>query len=361
MSKGSPLRPHGKLQNISVGAPMDLITIDILSGLPVASDGSKYLLVAVDAFTKWIEDYPLPDQESHTCMTALYNGFFSRFSLPRQLHSDQGRNFESSLVQELCGIAGVCKTRTTPFHPRSDGLTERANRTVLQMLRATTSQHPQEWPSKIPAVLAAYRMTEHSSTHVFPNRAMLGREVLLPATLIAAPPTEIRPSLPYNTRFQNNIREAHQRVRDALGASARTMKNYFDRRVRTLTFAVGQTVWLYWPKPLIRQQRRKLTQLWTGPWIVEKFISPIVVQLSHPLNRKRQTVHVDRLVPCLTPSELPDPVVESEPETKLPGSAPILPPAYDIFVDTADAGDASHPQLKETRSGRTVRPPLRFT
>ena len=92
--------------------------------------------------------------------------------------------------------------------------------------------------------------------------------------------------------------------------------NYFDRTVRNLTFAVGQTVWLYWPKPLIRQQRRKLTQLWTGPWIVEEFISPIVVQLSHPLNRKRQTVHVDRLVPCLTPSELPDPVVESEPETE---------------------------------------------
>jgi len=101
--------------------------------------------------------------------------------------------------------------------------------------------------------------------------------------------------------------------------------------------------------------------LWTGPWIVEKFISPIVVQLSHPLNRKRQTVHVDRLVPCLTPSELPDSVVESEPEMELLGSAPVLPPAYDILVDTTDAGDASHSRPKQTRSGRTVRPPLRFT
>ena len=144
MSKGSPLRPHGKLQNISVGAPLDLVTIDILSGLPIASDGSKYLLVAVDAFTKWIEAYPLPDQEAHTCMTALYNGFFSRLGLPRQLHSDQGRNFESSFMflgARTAWYYGVCKTRTTPFHPRSDGLTERANRTVLQMLRATTSQH----------------------------------------------------------------------------------------------------------------------------------------------------------------------------------------------------------------------------
>jgi len=63
MSKGSPLRPHGKMQNILVGAPLDLVTIGILSGLPTASDGSKYLLVAVDAFTKWIEAYPLPDQK----------------------------------------------------------------------------------------------------------------------------------------------------------------------------------------------------------------------------------------------------------------------------------------------------------
>ena len=166
-------------------------------------------------------------------------------------------------MQELCGIAG--KTRTTPFHPRSDGLTERANRTVLQMLRATTSQHPQEWPSKIPAVLAAYRMTEHSSTHVSPNRAMLGREVLLPATLIAAPPAEIQPSVPYNVRFQNNIREAHQRVRDALGASARTMKNYFDRRIKGQVFTVGQTVWLFWPKPLIRQQKKKANTVMDWP------------------------------------------------------------------------------------------------
>ena len=113
--------------------------------MPTASDGSKYLLVAVDAFTKWVEAYPLPDQEAHTRMTALFNGFFARFGLPRQLHSDQRRNFESSLVKEQCEIAGVNKTRTPPFHPRSNGLTERANRTILQMLRATTSQNPQEW------------------------------------------------------------------------------------------------------------------------------------------------------------------------------------------------------------------------
>ena len=187
---------------------------------------------------------------------------------------------------------------------------------------------------------------------------MLGREVLLPATLIAAPPVEIQPSVPYNVRFQDNIREAHQRVRDALGASARTMKNYFDRRIKGQAFTVGQTVWLFWPKPLIRQQRKKLTQLWTGPWVIERFFSPIVVQISHPLTRKRQTVHVDRLVPCLTPTELPDAVVEPEFEQAKP--TPVLPPAYNPTPYTAVAENVPQPQERRTRVGRTVRPPSRY-
>jgi len=78
-----------------------LVAVDILSGLPHADDGSVCILVAVDYFTKWVEAYPLPNEEAATCMRVLFNQFFSRFGLPAQLHSDQGRNFESKLVQEL--------------------------------------------------------------------------------------------------------------------------------------------------------------------------------------------------------------------------------------------------------------------
>ena len=100
---------------------MDLVAIDILSGLPATADGYKYLLVSTDYFTKWLEAVPLCDAEASTCMRALYSAFFIRFGLPRQLHNDQGRNFESKFVAELCSITGINKTRTTPFHPRSDG------------------------------------------------------------------------------------------------------------------------------------------------------------------------------------------------------------------------------------------------
>jgi len=104
---------------------------------------------------------------------------------------------------------------------------------------------------------------------------MLGREVLLPASLIVAPPEENLPQSGYVQEFQDNLRQAHQQVRQALGTSAVAEKTYFDRRVKSYSFSVGQRVWLYWPRPLVRQKHRKLTHLWFGPWVITSFRSPI--------------------------------------------------------------------------------------
>jgi len=79
------------------GAPLDIVAIDILSGLPTMPDGLKYILVVTDYFIKWDTAFALPDAEASTCMRAMYDGFFSVFGLPCQLHSDQGKNFESKL------------------------------------------------------------------------------------------------------------------------------------------------------------------------------------------------------------------------------------------------------------------------
>jgi len=179
VSRSPPPRARGEMVKVTAAAPMDLVAVDVLSGLPQSDDGSTCMLAAVDYMTKWAEAYALSNEEASTCMTALYNGLFSRFGMPNRLHSDQGRNFESKLFSELTKLAGIRRTRTTPFRPRSDGQTERMNRTILAMLRATAYDNPSDWPGKLPAIMAAYRMTPHSTTGVTPNYAMLGREVRL--------------------------------------------------------------------------------------------------------------------------------------------------------------------------------------
>ena len=281
-SKTQPTRPKGKLQKVITGAPMDIVAIDILSGLPVTPEGYKYILVVSDYFTKYSRAFPLVDAEASTCMRAIYDGFFALFGLPRQIHSDQGKNFESKLFQELCDLSGVQKSHTTAFHPQCDGQVERLNRTLLQMLRTTVQDNPHSWPQRLETLMAAYRMTVHKVTGVTPNMAMLGREVLFPATLIARPPEEAsRTAVPFVSNLRDTLREAHERVRQATQSTARTQKRYYDKRSAGHSFREGQKVWLFWPKPKQRQKFHKLVQQWDGPWTILKFKSSVVVEIHH--------------------------------------------------------------------------------
>ena len=85
-----------------VGAPMEQIALEILAPLPVTLQGSEYILVISDYFTKWTECYVFSNQEATTVADKLVNEFISQFGVPRQLHSDQATNFESNVMAEIC-------------------------------------------------------------------------------------------------------------------------------------------------------------------------------------------------------------------------------------------------------------------
>ncbi|GFT03904.1 retrovirus-related Pol polyprotein from transposon 412 [Trichonephila clavipes] len=99
--KGPKIRSRGKLHRYNVGAPFERIAFDILGPLPRTASGNKYLLVVMDYFTKWPEVYPIPDQEAPTVAEAVVQHWISRYGVPLQLHSDQGRNFVSAVLKGL--------------------------------------------------------------------------------------------------------------------------------------------------------------------------------------------------------------------------------------------------------------------
>ena len=139
------------LKQYAVGAPMERIAIDILGPLPETPWKNKFILVVSDYFTKWTESYPLPNQEATTVAEKLVNEFICRFGVPRKLHSDQGRNFESKVFAEICKLLDIEKTRTTPLHLQSDGQVERFNRTVVKMLRGKIREDQKDWDLQLPA------------------------------------------------------------------------------------------------------------------------------------------------------------------------------------------------------------------
>ena len=122
--------PRAMLESVPVGGPFEMIAMDILE-LPLTTKGNRYALVVSDYFTRWPEAFALKDQKAETVARTFVDGVVSRHGIPSVLYSDQGPNFESSLIKEMCHILGITKVRTTPYHPQCDGLVERLNRTVL--------------------------------------------------------------------------------------------------------------------------------------------------------------------------------------------------------------------------------------
>ena len=134
-SRNNPqCKPRAPLVPSKVGFPGERLAMDVVGPFPKSDQGNKYVLIISDYFTRWTEAYPIPNQEAVTIAETLVMEYICRYGVPQYLHTDQGRNFESKLIKEVCELLGINKTRTSPYHPQSDGMVERFNRTLEAML-----------------------------------------------------------------------------------------------------------------------------------------------------------------------------------------------------------------------------------
>ena len=298
----APKRRAG-LQTLRAGYPMQTVCVDIMGPLPETNRGSKYVLVAADCFTKWVEVYGIPNQEALTVAVKLVDEMFCRFSPPEQIHSDQGRQFESELIKEICKLLQIKKSHTTPYRPQGNGMVERFNRTLLDMLATAVGDNPADWENYIHKLCFAYNTSVHSSTGYSPFFLMFGRQAAIPVDLMYPLRREEEDKeLPdFVQELKKRLQDAYASVRVHCQSTHLRQKAIYDRKAHGEQLKEGDLVWLFLPA-VPRGQCRKLFHPWTGPYTVVKKMGSCTYKIKNQRGGRYQIVHFDRLKPCMKQS-----------------------------------------------------------
>ena len=157
-----------ELVNITSTAPMEILCLDYLS-LERSKGGIENVLVLTDHFSRYVEAIPTRNQTAKTTARMLFDNFVVHYGFPARIHSHQRQSFESNLIKELCKIAEIEKSHTTPYHPMGNGRCEKICQTLLQMLGTLEDYQKSDWKAHVPTLVHAYNATFHFSTGYSPE------------------------------------------------------------------------------------------------------------------------------------------------------------------------------------------------
>ncbi len=162
--------------------PFDVVGIDLLQ-LPRSFQDSTYVLVCVDHFSRFVVLAPLRDKSATTVAHALVSHLFCPFTTPRVLLSDNGMEFKNQLLSDICTQYNITQTYITAHHPASNGLVERTNRKILEILRHLAGKFQETWEDWLPQVAV------NSSLGKTPHYIIFGCDKRLPYDILLQSPS----------------------------------------------------------------------------------------------------------------------------------------------------------------------------
>lgn len=253
---------HAYMGHLLASRPNQILAIDFTL-LEPSKNGMENVLVMTDVFSKYTQAVPTRDQRASTVAQVLVNEWFYKFGVPGRIHSDQGRNFESNLIQQLCILYGIEKSHTTPYHPAGNGQCERFNRTLHNLLRALPITKKRDWSCYLPQVTFSYNTTIHQSTGESPFYLMFGQDPQLPVDFLLGrvPEPAAGSAHDWIVEHQTRLRHAFEGASRHLEDAAAKRKERHDKHVREVPLREGQLVYL---KDVGPRGRRKIHDVWAS-------------------------------------------------------------------------------------------------
>ncbi|UYV71992.1 hypothetical protein LAZ67_9001493, partial [Cordylochernes scorpioides] len=298
--KGSNQLPSGLLQPIPpANFPFERIGIDFVGPLPSTKNRKKWIIVLTDYYTRYAETKAVSEATVKEVSKFLVEDIFLRHGAPQYLISDRGSQFTSNLMKEVMKTCKIKHCFTTSYHPQTNGLTERLNRTLINMLSMYVNTDQKNWDEILPFITHAYNTTIQETTGYSPFFLMFGRE---PTSLLDDRNISVDIDKDdYDEYIKHHLDKINRTRKLVINNTIKTqerMKKNYDKKHMERSYKPGELVAVWTPIRKIGKCE-KLLRKYFGPYKILKKLSN-VNYLIEPKDNPGQDpliVHVSRIKP----------------------------------------------------------------
>ena len=242
--------------------PFETMSCDILT-LPKSDNGSQYVVVFIDHFSRYCEMRVIPDKTADSVAYAFMNAVIARWGCPIHLISDNGPEFINNIMIKLCARLNIKRPKILPLRPQANGYVERANKSILNILRTLSDERRSNWCEYLELVQGTINGTVHSAIMNSPDYIITGRDKITPVEAIGG---KLQPLYTGDTaeRCLRMLRETRHHVYQHLVNKAEQDKRLREQARSNRKFKEGQLI--FHLKDKTGQIRPKLHQSFEGPW-----------------------------------------------------------------------------------------------
>jgi len=269
---------------------MEKVSMDFVGPIPISACGNRYIIVLTDILSKFVITKPVRDCTSTTAVRFLVEDMMLKFGIPKEIITDNGSHFISSLFTSLTKMMGCCHIKITPYHAQANGQCERYNATFLPKVLALTNEKKSDWDDKLLPTAFNYNNTRHATTKFTPFELMFARECRVPADPLT------NANLPivrdYEKEMKRYIEFVKIAARENIQHSQKEMKLRYDRNRLNPEYKTGEQVLIFNQHPA-----NKLAAKYIGPYTIVNRLGKKTYQVQINSMAPIYNITVDKMQP----------------------------------------------------------------